>query len=134
MPSDALSKVQEEILLLIKEAPKPELVDGHGLQKLYGDKFKRKLELGAFGCTSLKELIDKCDKLAPKIKHDKMYIRIKGAAVESKPAAAAAAAADGATTSVREAKREAKRRRDGADAPPVVKSKGKVKKLKSAEA
>ena len=125
--------MQEEILLLIKEAPKPELVGGHGFQKLYGDKFKRKLELGAFGCTSLKELIDKCDKLTPKMKHDKMYIRIKGAAVESKPAAAAAAA-DGATTSVREAKREAKRRRDGDDAPPVVKSKGKVKKLKSAEA
>ena len=106
---------------------RPELVDGHGLQKLYGDKYKQKLEFRAFGVKNLRELLDKCDRLKPKMKNDKMYVRCTCCAngVHGVPPAepkAASLKAEGAM-SVREAKRFAKRMRDGDDAAVVVKRK-----------
>ena len=137
----ALDKVQERILQLIGEAKKPELIDGHGLQTLYGDKYKQKLEFGAFGVKSLRELLDKCSKLKPKMKNDKMYVRctccgpagIHGAATPEPKAAAQKA--EGAS-SVREAKRAAtaKRARDGdEEAAVVVKKKVDTRKVKKSK-
>ena len=121
---------------LIKEAPKPELIDGHGLQHLYGDKYRQRLEYGAYGCKSLRELLDKCEKLKPRMKNDKMYVRCtccdNGVHGTQQPALTHAAAADPSTPSVREAKRAAKRARDGPDAAmtPASKKAKAAKKIK----
>ena len=61
----ALDKVQDRIIQLISEAKHPDQIDGHGLQALYGDKFKQKLEFSAFGVKGLRELLDKCDRRSP---------------------------------------------------------------------
>ena len=112
-----LDLVQDRILTLIKEAPKPELVNGHDLQRMYGDKFKQKLEFRAFGCQNLRELIGKCDRLKARMKNDKMYVRPAAGLPGVEPAASTPSTKAGElTTSVREAKRAAKRKRDGPDA------------------
>ena len=54
--------MQDRIIQLIREAKHPDLIDGHGLQALYGDKFKQKLEFSAFGVKGLRELLNKCDR------------------------------------------------------------------------
>ena len=123
-----LDLVQDRILQLIKDAPKPELVDGHGLQSMYGDKYKQKLEYRAFGCKNLRELIEKCDRLKVRMKNDKMYVRPAAGLPGSEPAAPTPGKADASTTSVREAKRAAKRQRDGPDAVVVPKPKKTIKK------
>ena len=126
---------------LTPQAKNPDLIDGHGLQTLYGDKYKQKLEFGAFGVKSLRELLDKCSKLKPKMKNDKMYVRctccgpagIHGAATPEPKAAAQKA--EGAS-SVREAKRAAtaKRARDGdEEAAVVVKKKVDTRKVKKSK-
>ena len=107
----ALDKVQERILQLIGEAKKPELIDGHGLQTLYGDKYNEKLEFGAFGVKGLRELLDKCRRLRPKMEKNKMYIRCTccAAGIHRAPPPVpkvAAQKAEGAS-SVRDAKRAA---------------------------
>ena len=96
-----------------------------------GDKYKQKREFRAFGCKNLRELIDKCEKLKPRMKNDKMYIRsatgIPGSAalkVEKKDGAEA----EGQQMSVREAKRAAKRARDGDDAAAAPRREKKAKK------
>ena len=113
------------------QAKNPDLIDGHGLQTLYGDKYKQKLEFGAFGVKGLRELLDKCDRLMPKMKNDKMYVRLRNAPEPQ----AAARKAEGAS-SVREAKRAAaaKRARDGDDeAAVVVKKKADTRKVKKSK-
>ena len=115
---------------LTSQAKEPELIDGHGLQTLYGDKYKQKLEFGAFGVKGLRELLDKCDRLKPKMKNDKMYVRLRHPPPPEPKASGQKAEGAG---SVREAKRAAtaKRARDGNDeAAVVVKKKVDTRKAK----